>query len=109
VDDFLANAVQPKKKSFSRTTRLVLDLADQAGVSLEPSTITYHMEPHHDQPLDQMSISLTVSGPFKNLLEFAHDLETSTDDFLVFRGFSFETKESGDLNLRLSTAFYLTP
>lgn len=109
VDDFLANEVQSRKKSFSRTTRLVLGLADQTGVSLEPSAIAYHMEPHHDQLLDQMSISMVVSGPFKNLLEFAHELETSTDDFLVFRGFSFESKESGDLNLRLLTAFYLTP
>jgi len=109
VDDFLSNEVQSRKKSFSRTTRLVLGLADQTGVSLEPSAITYHMEPHRDQLLDQMNLSITVGGQFKNLLDFAHELETNTDDFLVFRGFSFETKEDSSLSLRLATDFYLAP
>lgn len=109
VDDFLSNEVQSKRKSFSRTTRLVLGLADQTGVSLPASAINYQMDPKHDQLLDRMGLTLTVKGPFKNLVDFAHQLETTTDDFLVFRGFTFETQEDSDLSLRLATDFYLTP
>ncbi|HEV2348338.1 MAG TPA: hypothetical protein VG028_00665 [Terriglobia bacterium] len=109
VDDFLSNEVRSKRKSFSRTTRLVLGLADQTGVSLPPSAINYQMDPQHDQLLDRMSLNMTVKGPFKNLLDFAHELETTTDDFLVLRGFSFEAGEGPDLSLRLATDFYLTP
>jgi hypothetical protein len=109
VDDFLNHQVHSKKKSFSRTTRLVLGLADQTGVSLPPSAITYEMDKKHDQPLDRMSIMLTVKGPFENLLDFAHEMETTSEDFLVFRGFSFQTGEGSDLTLRLATDFYLTP
>jgi hypothetical protein len=109
VDDFLSNEVQSKRKSFSRTTRLLLGLADQTGVSLPPSAISYQMDPQHGAVLDRMGLTVTVKGPFKNLLDFAHELETTTDDFLVFRAFNIDSGDGPDLSLRLATDFYLTP
>ena len=109
VDDFLDNEVQPKKKSFSRITRLVMGLADKTGVSLPASAIGYQMDQQHAQLLDRMGLIVTVKGPFKNLLEFAHDLETTSDDFLVFRNVRLDAGEGGDLSLQLAADFYLTP
>lgn len=109
VDEFLSNEVQPKRKSFSRTTRLALGIADQTGVTLPGSAISYHVDSQRGQLLDEMGLNITVTGSFTNLLDFAHELETTTDDFLVFRGFSFEAGEGSNLSLRLATDFYLTP
>ncbi|HLY61951.1 MAG TPA: hypothetical protein VKV95_14490 [Terriglobia bacterium] len=109
VDGFLDNEVQPKKKSFSRITRLVIGLADKTGVSLPPAAIGYQTDQQHGQLLDRMGLMVTAKGPFKNLLEFAHELETTSDDFLVFRNVRLDAGESGDLTLQLAADFYLTP
>lgn len=109
VDEFLENEVQPKKKSFSRTTRLLLGLADKAGVSLPPSGIAYQMDAAHGQLLDQMGLIFTLKGPFKNLMEFAHELETTSDDFLVIRNVRLDAGEGTDLSMQVATDFYLTP
>ncbi len=108
LEDFLSNEVQSKRKSFSRSTRLVRGLAQEAGLEIAASGISYRMESLHDQPLDRMNIMVTVKGPFQSLVNFAHDLETTSDDFLVIRDFSFDSSEGENLSLRLSADLYLT-
>jgi hypothetical protein len=109
VDDFLSNEVQPKKKSFSRTTRLVLGLAEKTGVSISASGINYQIEQSHGQLLDRMGLIISAKGPYQNLLQFAHELETTSDDFLVLRSAKLDAGEGADLSLQLAADFYLTP
>lgn len=107
IQDFLTNDVKSRRKSFSRSTRLVRGLAEHSG--LELTSIGYRLESLRDQPLDLMEISMTVKGPFPSLLNFAHSLETTSSDFIVIREFSFDSAEGKDLSLRLSAELYLTP
>ncbi len=107
INDFLSNEVRSRRKSFSRSTRLVRGLAEHSG--LELTGISYHLESLRDQPLDLMDLSMTVKGPFPSLLNFAHGLETTSSDFIVIREFIFDSAEGKDLSLRLSAELYLTP
>lgn len=107
INNFLSNEVKSRRKSYSRSTRLVQGLAEHSGLKL--TGISYRLESLRDQPLDLMNISMTVEGPFPSLLNFAHGLETTSSDFIVIREFAFESGEGKDLSLRLTAELYLTP
>lgn len=107
INNFLRNEVKSRRNSYSRSTRLVQGLAEHSGINL--TGISYRMESLRDQPLDLMSIGMTVEGPLPSLLNFAHGLETTTGDFIVIREFAFESGEGKDLSLRLAAQLYLTP
>src|SRR5579859_1933708 len=107
INNFLSNEVKSRRKSYSRFTRLVQGQAEHAGIKL--TGISYRLESLRDQPLDLMSIGMTVEGPFPSLLNFAHGLETTSSDFIVIREFSFDAVEGKDLSLRLAAGLYLTP
>jgi len=109
LDDFMSNEVQSKRKVYSRATRLVRGMAQEAGLELAPNGIAYRMDPSHSAPLGLMELTISAKGPFKNLLSFAHALETTSDDFLIIRDFRFDSGEGEDMTLRLSTDLYLTP
>jgi hypothetical protein len=108
VESFLSDQVQSKRKSFTRATRLVRDLADQSGLDFSGG-ISYRMDAARDEPLDRMNITVLVKGPFNSLMNFAHGLETTSDDFFVIHDFSFDYAEGGKLALKLSADLYLTP
>jgi len=108
VASFLADQVQSKRKSFTRATRLVRELADQSGLDISGG-ISYRMDVTRDEPLDRMNITVLVKGPFNSLMNFAHGLETTSDDFFVIHDFNFDSSTEGaKLALKLSADLYLT-
>lgn len=109
LEDFMSNEVQSKRKVYSRSTRLVRGLAEEAGLELAPGEISYRPDPSRAEPLGRMNLLIFVKGPFKSLLNFAYALETTSDDFLVIRDFRFDSGEGEDMSLRLSADLYLTP
>ena len=109
LDDFMGNEVHSRRKSYSRSSRLVRALAQDAGLELDPGGVSLHPEALRDKPLDRMNVTISVKGPFKNLLSFAHALETTSDDFLIIRAFNFTSGESEGMALQLSAELYLTP
>jgi hypothetical protein len=108
LDDFMSNEVQSKQKVYSRSTRLVRGLAQEAGLELALNGISSRMDPSRAAPLGRMNLMISVNGPFKSLLSFAHALETTSDDFLIIRDFRFDSGEGEDMSLRLSADLYLT-
>ena len=107
INDFFNNELKSRRKSFSRSTRLVRGLAEHAGLKL--TGINYNLESVRDQPLNRMNLAIIVEGPFPSLLNFAHGLETTRDDFILVREFNFEAPEGKDMTLRVAAEMYLTP
>lgn len=107
LNDFFSNEVKSRRKSFSRTTRMARGLAEHAGIKL--TSISYNPESLRGQALDLMVISMTLEGPIPGLLNFAHGLETTRDNFILVRDFNFDAPEGKDMTLRLSAEMYLTP
>jgi Tfp pilus assembly protein PilO len=98
--------VPTRRKGFSRAAQLVREVAQQSGV--EVTDVGYKLDSEKNQPLERLAITVSVEGPFTNLVRFAHALETA-DDFIVERGFKFEPREGGNLALHLSSDLYLLP
>jgi hypothetical protein len=70
--------------------------------------VSYRLQTDHKEPLQQLGLTVTVEGPFENLLQFAHAMETEKDLVLV-RGLAFQQGKGGDLGLRLVADLYVTP
>jgi len=103
---FLRSHVPPRRQGFSRAARLVRRLTEQSGLHL--ANIAYKLNSAQDEPLQRLGIEVDVEGPFLNVLNFAHALETASD-FLLVRSFTFERGESGTVALRLGADLYLKP
>ena len=103
---FLEGHVPSRRRVFSQASRLVRVLTQQNGVRL--NSVSYKLTSEKDEPLEQLGLDVTVEGPFTNLLQFAHSLETSKDLILV-RNFTFAAGQGGSVGLRVGGVLYLTP
>lgn len=106
VQLFEQKYVPPRRRGFSRAARLVRQFTEQSR--LELASVAYKLDSAREEPLERLGIEVNVVGPFRSLLMFTHDLETS-NDFLVIRSFNFEPAENGVVALRLSADLYLEP
>lgn len=106
VQLFERKYVPPRRRGFSRASRLVRQLTQQSGLRL--SNVAYKLDLKHDEPLERLGIEVTVEGSFAGLVNFAHALETA-GEFVLIREFSFEPVEGGALELRLGADLYLAP
>ena len=103
---FVNEHMPPRRRSFSKAADLVRRLTEDSGVQL--SGVSYRLGEGKGEPLQHLGIEISVQGPFSNLLDFAHAVETSPD-FLVLRGFSLETGDGNTLALRMAADLYVTP
>lgn len=103
---YLNDHVPSRQRVFSDALRLVTALTQKTGVQLD--NISYKLSSEKGQPLDQLGLDVSVEGPFSNLLNFAHSLETA-DDLILVRNFSFAAGQGGTVNLRVGGVLYLTP
>jgi len=107
LDDFMSKQVQPRRpKSFTRVARLLREIAEHAGVEY---TFTFKPDTVRDEPLDRINISVSVTGSFPSLMDFAHALETTTSDFIVIHDFDFAATEGSSVDLKLAADLYVTP
>jgi len=104
--DFTKQRTTPRRRGYSTVAHLVRQQADAAGV--QPPSIVFRLDSIHHDPLARLGLDISTEGPFSNVMKFAHALETSSD-FLLIRGFSLATTDSGALSLRLVADFYMTP
>lgn len=98
--------VPTRRRGFSRAAQLVREVAQESGVQV--SGVAYKLDSDTTQPLERLSITVSVEGPYRSLVRFAHGLETG-DDFILVRDFNFQPRESGNLSLRLTSDLYLLP
>ena len=106
VHEFLEKHVPSRRRGYSTAASLVSKLTEESGVQL--TGIGYKLEPEHKNPLEWLRLDVSVEGGFKNILDFAHGLE-SADDFVVIRSFTLDLGEGSSLNLRLGADLYMTP
>lgn len=107
LEDFTANRTPSRREAYSTAAHLIHKLADASGVKL--STVGYHYDKEHHDPLERLTIEISAQGPYASLLKFSHALETA-DDFMLVREFNFIPEgENGALGLRLGADLYLTP
>jgi Tfp pilus assembly protein PilO len=106
IASFEKQYVPPRRRGFSRGARLLRVVAEHSGVEL--TDVNYRLNTKEGEPLDRLSIKLSVEGPYASLIAFAHALETA-DDFLVVRDFSFQPGDNGTLALQMTADMYLTP
>jgi Tfp pilus assembly protein PilO len=106
LDAFLQERVPPRKKSFSHAGRLVARLSKEANVQL--NALSYRLNSAKGEQLKWLGMEVSVTGPFPSLLRFMHAVET-TSDLLVVRGFSLESGDQGNLELRLTADLYVMP
>lgn len=103
---FLEQHVPSRRQGFSRAALLIQRLTQQANVQL--AAISYNLDQAKSEPFEHLSLRVNVEGPFGDLLGFAHALETASD-FIVVRGFKFETGNGTTLGLRVNADLYLMP
>jgi hypothetical protein len=104
---FLDNHVPSRREGFSRATHLIWSLKEKSGVQVEG--VSYRPAKRVlEDPLEPLSMEVTLDGTFADLIRFAHSLETASD-FVVIRGLNFTGGESGKLSLHLSADFYISP
>jgi Tfp pilus assembly protein PilO len=103
---FLRDHVPPRRRCFSTAASLVRRLSQESGLELD--AVSYKLDPATDGPLERLGIQVTVVGPFRGLLKFAHGLETGKD-FILVRDFTFQPGEGNSLALRLGADLYLEP
>src|SRR5439155_1905674 len=104
---FLDNHVPSRREGFSRATHLIWSLKEDSGVRLDG--LSFKPEKRtQDDPLQPLAAEVSLEGPFSNLINFAHSLETASD-FVVVRALNFNPGEGAKLSLHLSADFYITP
>lgn len=114
LQEFTRNRVPSRREAFSVAAHLIHKVASAAGVNV--TTLIYRLDSEHHEPLQRLSLDISLQGPYAGLLKFAHDLETA-NDFMLIRQFSF-TPGGQDappgagappIALRLMTDLYLNP
>lgn len=107
VRSFVIEHVPSQREGYSRAGVLVEGLTQRTGVEL--AGITFKHETRGESgPFRHLTMNIYVQGPFANLLKFGHGIETASD-FIVVRGFKFESAAQGVLGLRLTADLYLMP
>jgi len=106
LEDFSSNHAPSRRRGFSAAAHLIRRVADAAGV--QPPTVAYRLDTKHHDPLERLGLEISAAGRYRDLLKFAHALETA-NDFILVREFSFAPGDNGALSLRLVADLYLTP
>lgn len=106
LKNYLKDHVPSRQRVYSDAAHLVRTLTQKTGVQLD--NLSYKLSSEKGEPFDQLGLDVTVEGPFANLLNFAHSLET-TDDLILVRNFSFAAAQGNTVNLRVGGVLYLTP
>jgi Tfp pilus assembly protein PilO len=106
LEDFREHRTSPRRRGFSTAAHLVRKVAEAAGV--QPPSVTYRLDPAHNDPLQRLGLEINTGGSYPGLLKFAHALETA-NDFILIREFNLAAGENGMLSLRLVADLYLTP
>jgi len=103
---FLRDHVPPRRRGYSSAATLVRRLTQESGLELD--AISFKRDSATGGPLERLGFQVTVVGPFRGLLKFAHGLETG-NDFILVRDFVFQPTEGNNLALRLGAELYLEP
>jgi Tfp pilus assembly protein PilO len=103
---FLNDHVPSRRHAFSDAARLIRVLTTQSGVQLD--NVSYKLTSEKDEPLERLRLSVTVEGPFTNLLKFAHTLE-SAQQLILLRNFTFATGQGSTVSLQVGAELFLTP
>jgi hypothetical protein len=104
---FVEKHIPQRRQGYSRAAMMIEGLTQRTGVEL--TGIGYQQEVDHEAgPFKILTVNVYVQGPFANLLNFGHGLDTASD-FIVVRGFKFESGGQGMLGLRLTADLYLMP
>ncbi|HEX5482355.1 MAG TPA: hypothetical protein VFZ08_06985 [Terriglobia bacterium] len=103
---FLERHVPSRREGFSRAALLIQRLTQQSEVQL--AAISYNLDRTKGEPFERLGLRVDVQGPFADLLNFAHSLETSSD-FIVVRSFKFQGENGAALGLHLNADLYLMP
>jgi Tfp pilus assembly protein PilO len=105
LEDFTKNRTPERRQGFSTAAHLIQKVADDSKV--KTSSVGYHLDTTHDDPLERLGIDISVQGPYTGLLKFSHALETA-NDFMLIREFTITPLDSGSLDLHLNADLYLT-
>jgi len=107
LEDFTTNRTPARREAYSTAAHLIHKAADDSGVKF--STVGYHFDKEHHDPLERLTIEINAQGPYMSLLKFSHALETASD-FILVREFNITPGgDNGALGLRLEADLYLTP
>jgi Tfp pilus assembly protein PilO len=107
LEDFTSNRTPSRREAYSTAAHLIHKVADASGVKV--SSIAYHLELGHTDPLERLQLDINLQGPYSSLLKFSHALETA-HDFILVREFNLTPGgENQSLALRLDADLYLTP
>lgn len=104
VQTFVKKHMPPRRRGFSQAARLVRQVSERSEVEL--SGLSYNLEENPQGPFERLTLRVIVEGPFPSLLNFAHNMETTTD-FVLLRGFTVEQGDEGVLGLHLTADLYL--
>lgn len=106
LQGFLKDHVPARRWCFSTADKLVRNLTEQTHVQL--SSVAPRLVATKEEPLNHLSLAITVDGTFADILKFTHAVETESD-LLLIRNFSFTAEEGNTISLKLGTDLYLTP
>lgn len=102
------SAVLPPSEADARqlTYRRLAEMARSHGLDFDRRTFALDREP--ESRLDRLTLSMTVSGSYRNIRRFLHDIET-TPAFLVIRGLALEQPEldAGPVEMSVELATYI--
>jgi hypothetical protein len=105
---FMEKHIPRRREGYSRAAVLIENLTQRSDVELSGIGFGRVDDQQTDGPFRVLTVNANVQGPFANLLNFSHGLDTASD-FLVVRSFKFETGNQGVLGLRLTADLYLMP
>jgi len=107
IKEFQSDHVSPRREGFLRASQLVRDLADKSNVKF--AGVSYKIETKQEAPYSvRLGMEIGLEGPFSNLANFSHELETA-DEFVVVRSLVFTTQQTGKLSLKVGADFYMKP
>jgi hypothetical protein len=105
---FVEKHIPRRREGYSRAAVLIESLTQRSGVQFSGIGFGRVEDQETVGPFRVLTINVSVQGPFANLLNFSHGLDTASD-FMVVRGFKFESGGQGVLGLRLTADLYLMP
>jgi Tfp pilus assembly protein PilO len=103
---FLSDHVPTRRHAFSEAIRMIRVITTQSKVQLD--NVSYKLTPEKDEPLERLRVDVAVEGPFMNLLQFAHTLE-SAPQLILLKDFTFSTSQGSIVSLKVGAELYLTP
>lgn len=109
LQKFYSDVLPPDVSGARRITFLRIEqLATQAGLRLERETS--NPQPQRDSNLDKFTYTAALSGEYRNIRRFIHDLETAPE-FLVLENVQLSQTETDNrgLNVTVQIATYYRP